>query len=276
MLDRVLIPVDFSEQCMMMIDCARELKDLGSRYLTIMHVAPQGKTLSQEENKKLDDMLAKLREAGIKATLLIRYGNAVDMIVEEAEKEHVDMIAMAAGGKSRAEAFFVGSVSLGVIRKSSKPILLDKFPDLGEAKAQSCRMGPHLFRHALVSVDIPMSCTNLEELFDTLCMRGLREATLFHVIDSAKYKVGDNKRFAQVKLGLDDMQKKTRGGTCQVMTHVHYGTTVYNIFEAIKEVDASVVVIGTKKMSYLRGAALGSTAEEVVRKCPIPVLLVPC
>ena len=112
MLDGVLIPVDFSEQCMMMVDCARELKDLGSRYLTIMHVAPKGKTLSQDENNKLDDMLAKLREVGIKVTLLIRYGNAVDMIVEEAEKEHVDMIAMAAWGKSRAEAFFVGSVSL--------------------------------------------------------------------------------------------------------------------------------------------------------------------
>jgi nucleotide-binding universal stress UspA family protein len=276
MLDRVLIPVDFSEQCMMMIDCARELMELGSRYLTIMHVAPKGKTLSHDENNKLNDMLTKLREADIKATLLIRYGDAVDAIVEEANKEHVDMIAMASGGKSKAEAFFVGSVSFGIIRKSSKPILLDKFPDLGAAKAQACRIGPHLFRHALVSVDMPMSCTNLEELFDTLCMRGLREATLFHVIDSAKYKVGDNKRFAEVKLGLDDMQRKTRGGTCKVMTHLHYGTPVYNILEGIKEVDASVVIIGTKKMSSLRGATLGSTAEEVVRKCPIPVLVVPC
>jgi nucleotide-binding universal stress UspA family protein len=276
MLDRVLIPVDFSEQCMMMIDCARELKDLGSRYLTIMHVAPNGKTLSQVENDKLNDMLKKLQEAGIKATLLIRYGDAVEMIVKEAEKEQVDMIAMASGGKSRAEAFFVGSVSLGIIRKSSKPILLDKFPDIGAARAQACRMGPHLFRHALVSVDFPMGCNNLEDLFDTLCMRGLKEATLFHVIDSAKYKVGDNERFADVKLGLDKMQIKTRDGKCKVMTHIHYGTTIYNIFEAIKEVDASVVIIGTKKMSYLRGATLGSTAEEVVRKCPIPVLVVPC
>ncbi len=276
MLDRVLIPVDFSEQCVMMIDCARELKDLGSRYLTILHVEPKGKNLNQEENDKLNEMLMKLREAGIKATLLIRYGDPVDSIVKEAEKEDVDIIAMASGGKSRAEAFFVGSVSFGVIRRSMKPILLDKFPDIKTAREQACRMGPHLFRHALVSVDFPMASKNLENLFDTLCIRGLKEATLFHVIDSSKYKVGDNQRFADVKLGLEGMRNKTRDGKCSVQTHVHYGTTVFNILEAIKEVDASVVIIGNKKMSSIRGATLGSTAEEVVRKCPIPILVVPC
>jgi nucleotide-binding universal stress UspA family protein len=217
-------------------------------------------------------MLDKLKAAGIEATLLVRSGDAVDTIVDEADRESVDMIAMASGGKSRAEAFFVGSVSFGVIRRSSKPILLDKFPDLEGPRA--CRMGSHLFRHALVSVDVPMSSAHLEELFDTLCLRGLKQATLFHVIDSSKYDVSDDKRFAQVKIALEEMRKRARGGTCQVSTHVHFGTTAYNILEAIKEVEASVVIIGTKKMSGLRGT-LGSTAEEVVRRCPIPVLVVP-
>lgn len=275
MLEKVLIPVDFSEQSSMMIDCAKELKDIGTSKVTVLHVAPKGRSPSKGEGDRLGEMKGKLEATGIEATVLVRNGDPVDTIVDEAQKESVDMIAMASGGKSRAEAFFVGSVSFGVIRRSPKPVLLDKFPE-AEGGTRASRMGQHLFRHALVSVDVPMCSTNLEDLFDTLCTRGLREATLFHVIDSSKYNIGDDKRFATVKLALDKMRKKARGGECQVGAHVHFGSTAYNILEAIKEVDASVVIIGTRKMSYLRGATLGSTAEEVVRKCPIPVLVVPC
>ena len=276
MLDKVLLPVDFSEQSALMVECARELRELGSKDLTLLHVAPKGKELSPAENSKLAEMQSKLREASIDVKLMIRYGDPVEVIVDEARKEGVDMIAMASGGKSRAEAFFVGSVSFGVIRKSSKPILLDKFPEMGSGKGHAYRMGSHLFRHALVSVDLPMCSSNIEELFDTLCEKGLKEATLFHVIDSSKYDVGDNQRFADVKLGLEGIKRRAKGRDCMIATHVHFGTTAYNILEVIKEVDASIVIIGTKKMSNLRGATLGSTTEEVVRKCPIPVLVVPC
>lgn len=265
--------MDFSPQCAMMVECARELKDIGTKAVTVLHVLPRGKTLRDEERRKLDEMRSKLNEAGMEASLVIRQGDPMEEILKESEKDTVDMIAMASGGKSRAEAFFVGSVSFGVIRRSSKPVLLDKYP---EGEGAVCRIGQHLFRHALVSVDIPMCSTNLEDLFDTLCMRGLKEATLFHVIDSSKYNISDDRRFATVKLALDQMRRKARGGECQVSSHVHFGSISYNILEAIKEVDASLVIIGTRRMSYLRGAALGSTAEEVVRRCTVPVLVVPC
>ena len=274
MLEKVLIPVDFTEQSAMMIDAALELKDVGTRSITILHVAPKGKALSSDENAKLADMLIKLKASGLDANLHIRNGDPVETIVDESNKGKVDIIAMASGGKSRREALFVGSVSFGVIKRSSKPILLDKFPESTGKAARAARMGSHLFRHALVTVDIPMSSNNLEVLFDTLCMKGLREATLFHVIESAKYSVSDNRRFAEVKLGLEAMRKKTRGGVCDVRTHIHFGTATYNILEVIKEVDASMVIIGTSRLSYLRGA-LGTTAEDVIRKSPIPVLVVP-
>ncbi len=276
MLNRVLLPIDFSEQSMMMFDCALDLKDLGSKRITLLHVKQRGKELPSEDKKKLESMVDRLHDAGFDASSVIREGDPSSIILEEADSEHVDIITMASAGKGKAEELLVGSVSMGVIRHSPKPILIDKFPAMQVGgKMKECRTGQHLFRHALVSVDIPACSTNLEEVFQALCGRGLKEATLLHIIDSAKYKIGDDSRFAFVKRMLDEMKGKI-DSPCKISTHVHYGTTAYNILETIREIDPSIVIIGTKKSSYLRGMTLGTTTEEVVRKSPIPLLIVPC
>jgi len=277
MLDKVLLPVDFSELSMRMFECALELKELGSKNLILFHVVPKGQSISPENRRKLDELEDRLRQAGMHTDAIIKPGDPVDQILAEAEMEHVDMIAMASGGKSKAEAFFVGSVSFGVIRKSAKPILLDKFPELPEVgRSRECRMGSHLFRNALVTIDLPMCSPNVEKLFDTLCEKGLMKATLLHVIDSSKFSLEDDDHFKGVKKQLESIKSRVRGGSCEVKTHVHYGTAAYNILEVIREIDASVVVIGTKTGRAGGGLSLGSTAEEVVRRSPIPLLVVPC
>jgi len=275
MLDKVLLPIDFSEMSMRMFECALELRELGSQNLTLLHVLPVGQTISPENRKKLEALEEQLHAAGMHTDSLILYGDPVDSILAEADKEHVDMIAMASGGKSRAESFFVGSVSFGVMRRSNKPVLLDKFPvpKEGEPKRE-CRLGQVLFRNALVTVDLPQTSPSEMDFFNTLCGRGLSRATLLHVIDSSKYAVSDDAKFREVKRQLEEIKARPRGGDCEIKTHVHYGSAAYNILEVIREIDASLVVIGTKKMSYLKGM-LGSTTEEVVRRCPIPLLVVP-
>lgn len=276
MLDKVLLPVDFSPPSMMMLECAVELKELGSKELILLHATP-GRGITPEDRRKLEDLEVGLSQAGIQARAIIRTGDPVTVIVEEADKDHVDMIAMASGGKGRTEAFFVGSVSMGVMHRTSKPILLDKYPAMQvEGQKVACRSGEHLFRNAVVSLDIPMCSSNLEDLFGTLCERGLKEATLLHVIDSAKFKMSDDGRFAAVKKILGDVKARKAKGACKVSTHIHYGTSAYNILEVAREIDASIIIVGTKQQSYLAGLTIGSTAEEVVRKAKVPVLVVPC
>ena len=118
MLDRVLLPVEFSEASMMMFDCAVELKELGMKHLTLLHVVPKGQKSAAEYEEKLRDMERRLDETGLDATTLILQGDPVELILDEAKKENVDMIVMASGGKGRAEEFFVGSVSFAVIHDS--------------------------------------------------------------------------------------------------------------------------------------------------------------
>jgi len=276
MLEKVLLPIDFSEPSMRMFECALDLRELGSKNLILFHAVPKGQNISPENRRKLDEMEDRLKASGMHVDAIVKAGDPVDLIVAEADMEHVDMIAMASGGKSRVGVFFVGSVSFGVIKRTCKPILLDKFPVLPEGgRSKECRLGQHLFRNALVTIDLPARSQSVERLFDTLCEKGLANATLLHVIDSSKFSIQDDAHFRGVKKQLEDIKGRVRGGTCQIKTHVHYGTTAYNILEAIRETEASIVVIGTKT-GRTRGLALGTTAEEVVRRSPIPLLVVPC
>jgi nucleotide-binding universal stress UspA family protein len=276
MLDRILLPIDFSEQSMMMVDCADEFKQLGSKHLTLLHVPP-ARSITNEDRRRLEEMEVKLHDKGIEVRAVIRPGNTVQIIVEEAEDENVDMIVMASGGKGRAEEFFVGSTSFGVLRRTSKPVLLDKLPEMiHQGKPKECRLGVHLFRKALIAVDLPACSGNLENLLSKLCERGLKEVVLLHVVDSAKYKVNDDLRFRGVQRELEDFKSRIAREGCNIITHVHFGTPAYNILEVQREMDASLIILGTKQRSYLAGLTLGSTSEEVVRKSTVPLLVVPC
>lgn len=52
-------------------------------------------------------------------------------------------------------------------------------------------------------------------------------------------------------------------------------STIKGIVEAINEIDADLVVIGTKGQSKLKEIIMGSTAKALVAKAPCPVLAIP-
>ncbi len=92
--------------------------------------------------------------------------------------------------------------------------------------------------------------------------------TLFHVVQSSKYSMADDRRFQEVRQRMEAYQAKLDAKGCEIDVHLHFGTTTYNILEAAREIDATLIVLGTTGKGYLRGATLGSTSEEVVKGSP--------
>lgn len=71
----------------------------------------------------LETLSAKLC-AGVNVVLEARPGVALSVILEESEKHQIDLIVLAASGRSRVARFFVGSTADRVIREANCPVLV--------------------------------------------------------------------------------------------------------------------------------------------------------
>jgi len=81
----------------------------------------KGKRLLQPEEAILQ---GEFREKGIEARTRIAYGPVVEAILNAAEREGADLIAIASHGRSGLPQVFYGSVAAGVLHRVDRPPLL--------------------------------------------------------------------------------------------------------------------------------------------------------
>ncbi len=273
MFKKLLVPVDLSPQSMMMVDIAARMDRYGVEevliYSALDHVSKRDPLLKTLEER--------IGEAGLGHQVVTEVRKEpASAILKAADSHGMTMIAMAASGKGRVKEFIVGSTSLDVIRRSKLPILLNKFPMEASDDPQGyCESCPPLLDRVLVTIDLSKASKALLPFVQQLIDAGAKAITLFHVVQSSRYSMADDRRFQEVKQKMEAYQAKLDAKDCEIEVHMHFGTTTYNILEAAREIDATLIVLGTTGKGYLRGATLGSTSEEVVKGSTRPLLLVP-
>lgn len=81
-----------------------------------------------EQKKKTESYLSSLQERfqakGIKVRSLIGQGQVVKAIIDTAEQENVELVAMASHGRSGLSRTFYGSIAAGVLQRIDRPLLL--------------------------------------------------------------------------------------------------------------------------------------------------------
>jgi nucleotide-binding universal stress UspA family protein len=82
----------------------------------------------EQRTKQAESYLAALqgefRKKGIEARTHVVYGPVVEAIVDAAEREGADLIAVASHGRSGLPQVFYGSVAAGVLHRVDRPLLL--------------------------------------------------------------------------------------------------------------------------------------------------------
>jgi nucleotide-binding universal stress UspA family protein len=82
-----------------------------------------------EVNVYLDELCEKFRGQNIEVKKVIEHGPIVEMIIDVAEREGVDLIAMASHGRGGLSRVFYGSVAAGVLQRIDRPLLLVRSQD---------------------------------------------------------------------------------------------------------------------------------------------------
>lgn len=86
--------------------------------------ANQRVTQIEDAKSYLDGLCGEFRNKGIPGKSLVEEGPVVGRIIDVADREGADLIAMASHGRSGLSRVFYGSVAAGVLQQVDRPLLL--------------------------------------------------------------------------------------------------------------------------------------------------------
>jgi nucleotide-binding universal stress UspA family protein len=131
---KILVAYDGSESAQRALEQTADLASNGSTVsvISVAEPLPQfGRAApmmlpeeDEERRHELDDAKATLAAKGIVAAVVERKGDAATMIVDEAERESVDMIVMGTRGLNTARRWLMGSVSSRVVQHAPCNVLV--------------------------------------------------------------------------------------------------------------------------------------------------------
>jgi nucleotide-binding universal stress UspA family protein len=137
----IIVPVDFSDLAIDVIDMAGKLAlafgskvwiihiDSRQPYYIGLEVGPEViQELRAEEQSRMENDLKAMEEhlkhKGIEAKALLLQGRVVQVILEQCSKYQADMVVIGSKTFGVFSRTFLGSVSEGVLRKASCPVLI--------------------------------------------------------------------------------------------------------------------------------------------------------
>ncbi len=137
----ILVAIDLSSASHKILDKAKTLALALPAKVCVLHVAeddpdflghdPDSQDTSEQgpqelppEHKDLQKEVDELRKSGIETKGLLAQGSVVDVILQKSKQLEIDIIIVGTHGHGGVHHMIFGSVSEGVLRNSSCPVLV--------------------------------------------------------------------------------------------------------------------------------------------------------
>lgn len=294
---RVLLAVDGSEEAGLAARAAIELCGKIGSELHVVHVGrgtrhvgdtgpvlldPRTEEVAQE---KLDQQarallgaeVEKIEERGgsVSRSHLLREHPA-DGIVRLAEELEARMIVMGSRGQGGIRRALMGSVSEDVVRHAHCPVFVVRRP-IGQTLLPA---------RVVLAVDGSPESDAAAGLAAELASSADSELYLVHVGPSAHlpyehpYLAENVESYLEqakkeARKFLEDQAESLRGRTeAPVHTVLRVGVPEKEIVDLADEVDAGLVILGSRGLGGIRRALMGGVSDTVVRHARCPVLVV--
>ena len=199
-----------------------------------------------------------------------RMGDAAQEIVNLAEELKVGLIAVGSRGRSRIKRALMGSVSDSVVRHAHCPVFV-------------VRLKPLIFpARILVATDGSEEATLAAKTAAELAYRTYSELHLVNVADTnasyyAAHETGlaENLQQRAQEVLEDQVEKIEQSGGEVAGEHVRVSQhhPADGIVRVAEEIEADLVVTGSRGLGGIRRALMGSVSDSVVRHAQCPVLV---
>ena len=273
--NKILVPIDFSEQSLIALEQSFNLAKKYSAEITLLHViedggmiakfftAKQHDDLKSKIQKDLDDLAADVtKKSKLTVNTLIAKGSAYEKINEVAEIINATMIVMGTNGDVNLKKKFIGSNALRVVRESSIPVIT--------IKGKKHRKG---IENIVLPLDLSKEtrekvsmAIELSKLFTGSVVRVV--SVLFttdeFVVNRLTRQLGQVKTFLE-KEGIECSAEIVKGVKGE-------DSLAENIIEYADKVEGDLIMIMTQQETDFTKFFIGSSAQEIINHSTIPVL----
>jgi nucleotide-binding universal stress UspA family protein len=271
---RLLLPVDGTELSERVIALGRRLLEPHGEdgRGVLLHVVPPPSDSQKREHEvarareRLENRIRELPLSGPKLRAWVSVGDPAEEILRSAAATDSKLIVMASHGRQGIERLVRGSVAEEVLRTTRVPLLLCNPHELRLAEAAP-------FLRILVPLDGSERAAAILPLVEELAGIHGSEVVLL-CVDPKPVEEGSS-RECQVTAFLNHYARHlTERGVKNVSLRLSVGEPAPQILRAIEEARADLVAMTTHGRSGLARLRFGSVAEEVLRQCVTPLLVV--
>jgi nucleotide-binding universal stress UspA family protein len=282
MFEKVLFSTDFSEYAESALHCIAGFP--GARNVILLHVIEEtrsprgggaigdalfriGKNSLKEEKRHLENLSQNLR-----VTTAVKVSSDIaGAILETAEEKGVSLIVLGARGNSLVEGILLGSVSMAVLRRSRKSVLIMRHKIVESVTGKTYEMFcPMILSRVLCPIDFSQYSDNAIALLRTT--KGVGEVILLHVVSRGETEgeIEDAARAAKGQIEAIGSSLSAQGLNARTM--VRTGNPAFEIAKIADEEDVSVIWMSSHGKGWFRELLLGSTAYTVAMNAKRPVI----
>ena len=285
---QILCPTDFSEFSERAFGLAKEIARWSGAHLTALHAMPPlppflqaGGMMDAPALPMPEGLLREVRSEAARelqrfvghpppldppvSTLLLEGTDAWRQIEAVADALPADLIVMGTHGRSGWNRLVLGSTTEKLIRRALCPVLT-----VGEHVSNP--VAPH-FHRILCAADLTAASRQTIDLAFAFAEENQAHLTLLHVVEGG---LGAKRvRTGILDSALEQLHREAAAphAFCNVATRVETGNAWTEILRVAAEARADLIVLGAHVNDAFGRFFLGSTANQVVRHAPCPVLI---
>ena len=288
----LLVPLDGSKNSEQSLPYALALAAPDGAIRLITVVSPPGTLLgglersdvqrlvSDAASKHLDEVAERLRSRGVQSvTTLLANGDAAQEILANATDPAISMIVMTSAGRGALGRLDFGSVADRVARTSTIPVMIVRHTE--EISAEEATIG-----RIIVPLDgsqralraMPIATELAKRLKVPMLLMTANEPSGLMYGHGASINVVDYQQIqdaiqSEMESRLEGQAEELKSEGIEVSTTIELGPPALALTRLCEQND--IIVMTSHGRSGITRWLIGSVAEQLVRKAPVPVILVP-
>lgn len=273
---RILLAVDASPQSENAVEVVADFAPRGAE-VQVLHVWDLDKIdlgwwdaqTHGEAQALVDGHAARLTEAGLRATGTLRAGVATHFareIVAAAEQFGADLVAMGSRGRSDLGGLFLGSVSHEVVARTDRPVLIVR------AAGGAARFNRRIVLALAGGDEIPSAVGTTI----AVARRWQAEVVVLHVsrivaVEAVAWVEPAEEAQIAVDAAVHELKEAGVPARGEIITGAR--PIAAEIAEMAVEMNADLVVMGSRRLGELRGLLTGATDHALVHSIKTPILI---